>query len=67
MCEQGAALVEIDEGKPKVTVAAKDYPPISIYGVDDVELTVGVDRRTLSHSYSTGLFDKRTASPLSGT
>jgi len=29
MCEQGAALVEIDEGKPKVTVASKDYPPIS--------------------------------------
>lgn len=66
MCEQGAALVEIDEGKPKVTVAAKDYPPISIYGVDDVELTVGVDRRTLSRSYSTGLFDKKDRESLVG-
>ena len=50
----------------KVEAARRDYHPISLYSVDDVTLSAAVDTRTLSRTYTTGLFDKKDRDALIG-
>lgn len=50
----------------RVEPAQRDYPAISMYGVDDVTLSAAVDSRTLSRTYTTGLFDKKDRDALTG-
>lgn len=66
MCDNGAAFVGVDGGVPVVTPARRDYPAITLYGVDDVEVSAHVDSRKLSKSYTSGLFDKKDHDALVG-